>query len=134
MKKSILIVISLVAVFFFAGTTEVSAQWTVNVTWSDNNCNCNIITEKFVEWEIRKVSDNSLISDGERDVTNNILNEEELTGNDPIYDDTFYRVCVRVYYKDGSLVDPICCAGTTCENVDGEELTSGDYTIGVLME
>jgi hypothetical protein len=126
MKKSLIIAISLVAVFFFASTTQVMAQWTVNVTWSDNNCSCTFITSKTVEWEIRKISDNSLISSGVKDVTNNSLNEEELTGIETIYDDTFYRVCVRVnYYTDAAIVT-LCCTGTTCDaNVDGEELISG---------
>jgi len=132
MKKSIIIAISLVAVFFLASTTEVSAQWTVNVSWSDLNCSCLSISSKTVEWEIRKISDNSLISSGVTDVTNNTNNVEVLTGTETVYDDTFYRVCVRVnYYTDAAIVH-LCCTGTKCDsNVDGEDLIGGDYVITV---
>ncbi len=135
MKKSLLIAISLVAVFFFASTTEVSAQWTVNVTWNDDNCSCSFITSKTVEWEIRKISDNSLISSGVTNVTNNTLNEEELTGSETIYEDTFYRVCVRVNYYTDSTIVPLCCTGTKCDsNVDGGDLIGGDFAIIVNVE
>jgi hypothetical protein len=135
MKKSLIIVISLVAVFFFASTNQAMAQWSVDVYWVDTDCSCTFITSKTIEWEIRKISDNSLISSGVEDVTTNITNFEELTGSEIIYDDTFYRVCVRVnYYTDAAIVT-LCCTGTTCDaNVDGENLLSGDYGIIVYME
>ena len=133
MKKSILIVISLMAVFFFVSTTQLSAQWCANVTWDDDDCNCNIVTSKTLEYEIRKTSDNSLIAEGERDVTN-ATQPYEISGNEPIYTDTGYKVCARVSYYDGSLVDPACCTGFKCEPTDGQGLIDCDVTVPVPME
>ncbi len=130
MKKSILIAISLVAVFFFAGITQVSAQCTFEVKWFDAECNCNIITSKTIEWEIRKAGNNQLICSGTEYVTSNTTNSEIITCYGTINTDTFYNVCAKVSYYDGSAIDPLCCSGDKCENgVDGQVLIDDEVVV-----
>ncbi len=120
MKKSLIIVISLVAVFFFASTTEVKAQWCATVTWDAASCSCANITSKILDWEIRLTSDNSLVYSGDVDVTNESI-PYSLSGNDIIYTDTGYKLIVRVSYYDAS-IDPLCCSGTDYGITDGQGL------------
>lgn len=132
MKKSILIVISLVAVFFFAGTTQVMAQWSADVYWFDNLCSCTNVTNKTLEWEIRIVSDNSLFASGTENVTSNATNYELISGSETVFLDTHYRVCARVSYYDAS--QQLCCTGYRCENVDGQGLIDGEALIIVNVQ
>ena len=131
MKKTLLIAISLVAVFFFASTTQVSAQWCATVTWNDANCSCGTITNKLLEWEIRYISDNSLVYSGNVDVTNEI-SPYSLSGNDHIYTDTGYKLIVRVSYYDSS-INPLCCSGNGYDTGDGQQLIDCDFDINITM-
>lgn len=132
MKKSILIVISLVAVFFFAGTTQVMAQWSADVYWFDNLCSCTNVTNKTLEWEIRIVSDNSLFASGTENVTSNATNYELISGLQTVSLDTHYRVCARVSYYNTS--QQLCCTGYNCDNVDGQGLVDGEAIIIISVE
>ncbi len=132
MKKTLLIAISLVAVFFFAGSSEINAQitWSASVTIVDNSCSCATITSKVIEWEIRRVSDNLLISEGDEDITS-ASNPYLLQGDEEIIADTYYKICITVKYYDAS-IDPLCCSGLWCDVVDGQSLIDG-LTLSVTM-
>jgi len=132
MKKSILIVISLVVVFFFAGTTQVMAQWSADVYWFDNLCSCTNVTNKTIEWEIRIVSDNSLFASGTENVTSNATNYEPISGTETVLIDTHYKVCARVSYYNVS--QQLCCTGYNCAYPDGQALLDGDAIIIISVE
>jgi len=131
MKKSLIIAISLVAVFLFASTTEVKAQWCATVTWSDANCSCANITSKILEWEIRYTSDNSLVYSGDVNVTNESV-PYYLSGDDIIYKDTGYKLIVRVSYYEAA-IDPLCCSGNGYYITDGQGLMDCDPYISFTM-
>jgi hypothetical protein len=130
MKKSILIVISLIAVFFFAGTTQVTAQWSFVANWNDNGCSCGTIVSKDLRWEIRKISDNSLFASGNLDITS-LSPPQTISGPETPIVDERYKICIKVYYYDLS-VDP-CCQGNECENTDSELLLTGNTTVTAIM-
>ncbi len=131
MKKSLIIAISLVAVFFFASTTKVSAQWCATVIWYDANCSCANITSKILDWEIHLTSDNSLVYSGNVDITNESI-PYSLSGNDIIYTDTGYKLIVRVSYYEAA-IDPLCCSGTDYGITDGQGLIDCVLTLYPIM-
>ncbi|NQU32868.1 MAG: hypothetical protein HQ521_06505 [Bacteroidetes bacterium] len=131
MKKTLLIAISLVAVFFFAGTTEVTAQWCADVEWADGSCSCGTITSKILDWEIRYVIGNALVYSGNVDITNE-TSPYHLEGNDLIRTDTGYKLIVKISYYDSS-IDPLCCTGTGFDTADGQGLIDCDPYITITM-
>jgi len=131
MKKSLLIVISLVAVFFFASTNQVIAQWSVDVHWIDDDCSCANITSKVLDWEIRKVSDNSLLASGSMDVTT-VTPPQTLSDTDNVEADELYKVCAKVQYFEAS-IDPLCCQDSRCITIDSEKLINGGETVYLFL-
>lgn len=133
MKKTLLIAISIV-VTFIAGISESEAQisWSATVNWNDNSCSCATITSKVIEWELRKVSDNSLIASGDIDVTNNSSNTQLISESDQIYTDTAYKLIAKVSYYEASAV-PLCCFGSNYGITDGQGLIDGDLIINVSL-
>ncbi len=131
MKKSILIIISLVAVFFFASTNQVMAQWSVDVNYTDNNCSCTNITSKTIEWEIRYVSNNSLYISGSKPFISN-SSPYTLSENDEIVEDTQFYICVRINYFEAAVVEP-CCTGYGCTTTDSDKLTNGYSSVTIIM-
>jgi len=113
MKKSILIVISLVAVFFFAGTTQVSAQCSFEARWVDTYCSCGTIVSKDLQWEVRKIDDNSLFDSGDLNITTLTSPQTIPVSGTPEIDER-YEICIKVFYYDTS-IDPLCCQGDECD-------------------
>ena len=133
MKKTLLIAFSLVAVFFFAGTTESKAQWSVDVNYDDLSCSCTNITSKTIYWEIRYLDDNSIYLSGSEPFTGT-GGYYLLDGNDDIEADTQFIVCVRISYYEAAVIEP-CCTGYDCDEVvDSEDLENGDVEVWIEME
>ena len=130
MKKSILIVISLIAVFFFAGTTQVSAQWSFIANWNDTYCSCGDIVSKDLRWEITKISDNSVFASGNLDITS-LSPPQTISGPETPIVDERYKICIKVSYYDGS-IDP-CCQGEKCESTDSAILLAGTQIVTAIM-
>ncbi|MBC8319297.1 MAG: hypothetical protein H8E34_01105 [Bacteroidetes bacterium] len=131
MKKSILIVISLVAVFFFAGTTQLSAQWAFEAGWNDEECSCGTIVSKDLQWKITKISDNSTFASGSLDITS-LTSTQTISGIDTPIIDERYEICIKVFYYDTS-IDPLCCQGEQCEDTDTALLLAGTETVTAEM-
>jgi hypothetical protein len=131
MKKSILIVISLVAVFFFASTNQVMAQWSFEAGWEDEECSCGAIVSKNLQWEIIKISDNSIFASGSLDIT--LLSPTQIISGlgTPIIDER-YKICIKVFYYDAS-IDPLCCQGEQCKLTDSALLLAGETTVTAEM-
>ncbi|MBL6944817.1 MAG: hypothetical protein ISR56_10690 [Bacteroidales bacterium] len=119
------------AVFFLAGTTSVTAQWSFDADWDDGDCSCGAIASKDLQWEIRKISDNSLFDSGNLDITS-LSPPQTIEGNDTPEEDEQYKICIKVYYYDAS-VDPLCCQGDKCENTDTAGLLGGSVTVLATM-
>jgi len=119
----------MVTLFLCTGLNDISAQttWSAKVYVDNSNCSCGEITSSIVEWEIRRISDNQLISNGQEPLTDD---PQTIEGDENIVTDTHYRICVRVKFFAGS-INP-CCSGTKCEEVDGQELIDG-VTLNVTM-
>lgn len=132
MKKTLLIAFSLVAVFFFAGTKDACAQWSVTVNYSDANCSCATITSKTIEWEIRLVSDNSLYLSGSK-AFDSIGTPYTLSEDDEIIESTQFYVCIRINYFDASIVEA-CCTGYGCTTTDSSGLVNGTASVIITME
>ncbi len=131
MKKSLIIVISLVAIFFFTSTTEVMAQWSFEAQWNDVNCSCGVIVSKDLQWEIIKTSNNSVFASGSLDIT--LLSPPQtISGNETPKEDELYKICIKVYYYDASVVS-LCCQGDKCEPTDSAGLLAGTVIVLAIM-
>lgn len=122
MKKSFFIAIGLSAVLFFVSTSEAQAQWAIEVSWNDSNCECAAITLKTLEWGIYNEDGSTLLYSGTLDVTN-LSSPQVITGSDIITPDQRYLVCARVNYYEASVLE-LCCTGYNCIATDSEGLTN----------
>jgi hypothetical protein len=131
MKKSIFILIFLISGFFFLGTNYLTAQWCIDVTYSDALCDCGTITTKTVYYQIYDVViEDYIVDDNEPlPVGGNYF---ELEGTEEIIWDAEdrYLVSVRITYFDPSQ----CCTGWDSKLVDGDQLTGCNVGIDITME
>ena len=132
MKKSLIIAISLVAVFFFASTNQVMAQWSFDTNWTDTQCSCGVIVSKDLQWKIIKVSDDSEFASGSLDIT--LLSPVQIiSGNEVPEEDELYKICIKVYYYDDASVVSLCCDGDKCDPTDSAGLLDGSVTVTAPM-
>ncbi len=119
MKKVALFII-MIASFFFFSIHDVVAQWSVNVYYDTTNCDCGIVTDRTIEWELKDLVTQGIISSGSEDVDGY---PHELGGEETIlYDaEQRYRLYVRITYTDSSE----CCDGWNSHTYDGDELVDG---------
>lgn len=124
MKKTFLIGISLMAIIFFAATTQVNAQWSAKVTWDDAECSCSaVVLTKTVEWALFKYGTTTVVDQGAVNLPYNALNEYTIQSSSvQLIPDARYTLCVRVFYKVPSEA-VACCKGETCVDTDSGELT-----------
>ncbi len=131
MKKSFFIAIGLSAVLFFVSTSEAQAQWAIEVSWNDSNCECAAITLKTLEWGIYNEDGSTLLYSGSVDVTN-LSSPQVITGSDIITPDQRYLVCARVNYYEASVLE-LCCTGYQCVSTDSDELTNTQDPVSIPL-
>jgi len=120
MKKNIIILMIAFAGFMFIGAQSVNAQvdYTIEINWDDNNCNCGTIIAKQARVIVTDIVTSTVLDDsGWYKVTGT---EDIYSSNAAIILDTQdrYRVTVAIIYND---TETICCSGGGIKVCDGDE-------------
>jgi len=130
MKKNIIFLIIALAGFMFVGINSATAQWSVDVTVDDANCNCNNITKKEISWVVRYTNDNTIFAYGSSTFTTNPVT---ISGTESVDPDSWktFQVCVNVKYYNENVV---CCEGSNCKIFDWADIHLGNgNTMSVVL-
>ncbi|PIQ33992.1 MAG: hypothetical protein COW63_04490 [Bacteroidetes bacterium CG18_big_fil_WC_8_21_14_2_50_41_14] len=132
MKRTIIFLMIALAGFMFVGVQSATAQWSVDVSIDDNNCNCNNITKKEISWVVRYTNDNTIFANGSSTFTTNPVT---ISGTESVDPDSWktFQVCVNVKYYNENIV---CCEGTRCKVFDWADIhipTGSNNNMTVIM-
>ena len=89
--------------FMFVGVNSATAQWSVDVTVDDANCNCNNITQKEISWVVRYINDNTVFAYGSSTFTTNPVT---ISGTESVDPDSWktFQVCVKCIPQKSFLI------------------------------